>query len=159
MFQLLILLELLTKFSQLPKKPTVALYLHPFPPSPFLYYVTIFSKKFSVVKNTLCSFTSPLTSPSIHWTSHLVTLSSHFFRFQRESSFTVPPFAVPFSVMRLIIHQFFSHIITAKTQYRKFETKIPRKGTAQPPSKFLYSCFCERFIYSHDWFAYSAAGK
>ncbi len=37
---------------------------------------------------------------------------------------------------------------TAKTQYRKFETKIPRKVIV-----------CERLIYSHDWSAYSAARK
>ncbi len=48
---------------------------------------------------------------------------------------------------------------TAKTQYRKFETKILRKGTAGLQSQFIHSCFCERFIYSHDWSAYSAAGK
>jgi hypothetical protein len=48
---------------------------------------------------------------------------------------------------------------TAKTLYRKFETNIPRKGTARLRSQFLHSCFCERFIYSHDRSAYSAAGK
>jgi hypothetical protein len=48
---------------------------------------------------------------------------------------------------------------TAKTQYRKFETNIPRKGTGQPQAQFLHSCFCERFIYSHDQSAYSAARK
>jgi hypothetical protein len=48
---------------------------------------------------------------------------------------------------------------TAKTLYRKFETNIPRKGTVQPQSQFLLSCFCERFIYSHDRSAYSAARK
>ncbi len=35
---------------------------------------------------------------------------------------------------------------TAKTQYQKFETIIPRKGTARQQSQFLHSCFCERFI-------------
>ncbi len=48
---------------------------------------------------------------------------------------------------------------TAKTQYRKFETNIPRKGVARPQSQFPHSCVCERFIYSHDQSAYSAAGK
>ncbi len=48
----------------------------------------------------------------------------------------------------------------AKTQYWKFETNIPRKGTARPQSQFPHSCVCERFIYSHDRSAsYSAAGK
>jgi hypothetical protein len=44
------------------------------------------------------------------------------------------------------------------TQYRKFETNIPRKGIARPQSQFPHSCVCERFIYSHDRSAYSAAG-
>ncbi len=48
---------------------------------------------------------------------------------------------------------------TAKTQYRKFETNIPRKGTARLQSQILHSCFCERFIYSPDRSTYSAAGK
>ncbi len=45
------------------------------------------------------------------------------------------------------------------TVYRKFEINIPRKGTARPQSQFLHSCFCERFIHSHDRSAYSATGK
>jgi hypothetical protein len=36
---------------------------------------------------------------------------------------------------------------TTKTQKRKFETIIPRKGTARLQSQFLHSCFCERFTY------------
>jgi hypothetical protein len=48
---------------------------------------------------------------------------------------------------------------TAKTQYRKFETNIPRKGTERLQSQFLHSCFCERFTYSPDRSAYSDAGK
>jgi hypothetical protein len=31
---------------------------------------------------------------------------------------------------------YFSH--TARTQYRKFEANIPRKGTARPQSQFLH---------------------
>jgi hypothetical protein len=50
-------------------------------------------------------------------------------------------------------------VYTAKNQYRKFETNIPRKGIARPQSKFPHSCVCERFIYSHHQSAYSAAGK
>jgi hypothetical protein len=46
---------------------------------------------------------------------------------------------------------------TARNQYRKFETNIPRKGIARPPSQFPHSCVWERFIYSHDQSAYSAA--
>jgi hypothetical protein len=48
---------------------------------------------------------------------------------------------------------------TATTQYRKFETNISKKGTARLQSQFLYSYFCERFIYSSDRSAYSAAKK
>ncbi len=48
---------------------------------------------------------------------------------------------------------------TAKTQYRKFETNFPRKGTAWPQSQFPHSCVCERDIYFQDRSAYSAAGK
>ncbi len=43
---------------------------------------------------------------------------------------------------------------TEKTQYRKLETNIPRKGTARSQSQFLHSCFCERFIYSQERSAY-----
>ncbi len=38
---------------------------------------------------------------------------------------------------------------TAKTQYRRFETNIPRKGIAWPQSQFPHSCVSERFIFSH----------
>ncbi len=48
---------------------------------------------------------------------------------------------------------------TAKTQCRKFETNIPRKGIARLQSQLLHSCFCERFIYSPDQSAYSDAGQ
>jgi hypothetical protein len=48
---------------------------------------------------------------------------------------------------------------TAKTQCRKCETNIPRKGTVRPQSQFPHACVCEQFIYSHDRSAYSAAGK
>jgi hypothetical protein len=48
---------------------------------------------------------------------------------------------------------------TAKTQYRKFETNVPRKGIAQGEFHFPHSCVCERFINSQDLSAYSAAGK
>ncbi len=48
---------------------------------------------------------------------------------------------------------------TAKRLYRKFETNVPRKGIARPQSQFPHSCVCERFIYSHNRPAYSAARK
>ncbi len=35
------------------------------------------------------------------------------------------------------------------TQYRKFETSIPRKGSERPQSQFLPSCICERFTYRY----------
>ncbi len=46
----------------------------------------------------------------------------------------------------------------AKTQYRKFETNIPRKGIARPQSQFPRTCVFERFIHCHDQSSYSAAG-
>ncbi len=48
---------------------------------------------------------------------------------------------------------------TEKTQYQKFETNILIKGIVRPMSQFPHSCVCERFKYSHDRSAYSAAGK
>jgi hypothetical protein len=47
----------------------------------------------------------------------------------------------------------------AKNQNRTFETNIPRQGIALPRSQFPHSFVCERFIYSHDRSAYSAAGN
>ncbi len=49
-----------------------------------------------------------------------------------------------------------SHLRTAKTKCRKFETNIPRKGISGPQSQFPHSCVCERIIYSHDGSAFSA---
>ncbi len=54
-------------------------------------------------------------------------------------------------------HAYNNH--TAKTQYRKFETNIPRKGTERLQPQFLHSCFCDRFIYSSGWSAFPVAGK
>jgi len=48
---------------------------------------------------------------------------------------------------------------TAKTKNRKFETNIPRKGTARIQSQFLHPCFCDRLIFSSYRSAYSAAEK
>ncbi len=48
---------------------------------------------------------------------------------------------------------------TAKTQYRKFETNIPRKGTARPQSQFPHSCVCERFIFFLYCFIYLKQGN
>jgi hypothetical protein len=39
------------------------------------------------------------------------------------------------------------------------EINIPSKGITRPQSQFPHSCVCERFLYSHDGSAYSAAGK
>ncbi len=39
------------------------------------------------------------------------------------------------------------------------ETNIPRKGIAGPQFQLPHSFVCERFIYSHDRSAYSAAGN
>jgi hypothetical protein len=48
---------------------------------------------------------------------------------------------------------------SAKTKYQNLETNIPRKGISGSQSQFPHSCICERFIYSHDWSAYSAGGN
>jgi hypothetical protein len=48
---------------------------------------------------------------------------------------------------------------TEKTQYRKFETNIPREGIARPQSQFPLSCVYERLIYSHNRSVYSIAEK
>ncbi len=48
---------------------------------------------------------------------------------------------------------------TAKNQYWKFETNIPRKGIARPQSRFPHLCVCERLLYSYHRSAYSAAGN
>ncbi len=48
---------------------------------------------------------------------------------------------------------------TAKNQYRKFETNIPRKEFARPESQFLHSCVCEVTKYTHDQSAYYAVGN
>jgi hypothetical protein len=44
-----------------------------------------------------------------------------------------PSVSFPFTYTSFSYH-------TAKTQYRKFETNLPRKGTARPQSHFLHSC-------------------
>jgi hypothetical protein len=48
---------------------------------------------------------------------------------------------------------------TTKTQYRKFETNIPRKGIARPQSQFPHSRVCEGFIYSHNRSTCSAVDR
>ncbi len=50
---------------------------------------------------------------------------------------------------------------TAKTNYRNFETNIPRKGISGSQSQFPHSCVCERFIlvYSLGRSACSAGGN
>ncbi len=58
---------------------------------------------------------------------------------------------------KIYLYMVYEH--TAKTQYRKFETNIPRKVIARPQSQYPHSCVCDGFIYSQDQSAYSAAGK
>ncbi len=56
--------------------------------------------------------------------------------------------------------QTFLDIHTAKKQYRKFETNIPRKGIARLQSQFTFMFLWAIYIlYSSDQSAYSAAGK
>jgi hypothetical protein len=49
------------------------------------------------------------------------------------------------TVWELLVGDESSQKRTAKTQYWKFETNIPRKGTVRHQYKFLHSCFCKRF--------------
>ncbi len=50
-------------------------------------------------------------------------------------------------------------LLHCKDTIQKIRTHIPRKGIARPQSQFPRLCVCARFIYPHDWSAYSAAGK
>jgi hypothetical protein len=83
-----------------------------------------------------------------------IALNIHFFKSQiclvRQSLYGIFPSN---KTVILVI------VCTAKKQYRKFETNIPRKGIARPQFQFPHSCVCEQFIYSQDRSAYSAAGK
>ncbi len=47
----------------------------------------------------------------------------------------------------IVILQNYKQLIHCKDTIPKFEPNIPRKGIAQPQSKFPHSCVCERFIY------------
>ncbi len=42
---------------------------------------------------------------------------------------------------------------------RKSHLCIPKKGIARPQSKFPYSCFCERFLYSQEQSAYISCSR
>ncbi len=46
-----------------------------------------------------------------------------------------------------------------RTNTENWKKNIPRKGIAWQQSQFPNSYVCERFIYSHDHSAFSAAGK
>ncbi len=48
--------------------------------------------------------------------------------------------------MNRICNFVFVLLRTAKKQYQKFETNIPRKGIERPQSQVPHSCVCERFI-------------
>jgi len=58
-----------------------------------------------------------------------------------------------------ILGEFVSIRYTAMTQYRKFETNIPRKGIARPQSQFPHPFLCEQFIYSQDRSKYFPAAE
>jgi hypothetical protein len=67
------------------------------------------------------------------------------------SMLLVPPVSVIYEeYLRILNHVYKGakkHLCTptTKTQYRKFETNIPRKGIELPQSQFPHSCICERF--------------
>ncbi len=69
---------------------------------------------------------------------------------------SVPVFSIP---VRFFLRFFYVPWMHCKDTKPKLETNIPRKGITRPQSQFPHSCVCERFIYSHDGSAYSAAGK
>ncbi len=77
-----------------------------------------------------------------------------FFCFPRwRGSVRLPPSYRPLLCPRRVTKikaDFSVSSYTAKTQYRKFETNIPRKGISRPQSQFPHSCVCERFKYSQD---------
>ncbi len=102
------------------------------------YYSSLVNTKISCTGTTV-----PTSQPRNH--SHLFSLSPFSSQFQSQQGPSLSSLSG----------------YTAKTQYRKFPTDIPRKGTAQPQSQFQHSFLysCERFLYSHDWSAYSAAVK
>ncbi len=45
------------------------------------------------------------------------------------------------------------------TLQRRFDLCIPRNKTTRQRSQFPHSCFCERFIYSHDRSTYVEIGE
>jgi hypothetical protein len=57
--------------------------------------------------------------------------------------------------------QFFGvHVNTTLQRHNTENSKqILTERDVRPQSQFLYSCVYERFMYSHDWSAYFAAGK
>jgi hypothetical protein len=50
-------------------------------------------------------------------------------------------------------------IFHCKDTIPNIRKKYSQKRNWRPQSQFPHSCVCLRFIYSHDWSAYSAAGK
>jgi hypothetical protein len=52
-----------------------------------------------------------------------------------------------------------SDAITTKKTIQKIRNKYSQKGIARPQSQFPHSCVGERFVYSQDRSAYSAAGN
>jgi hypothetical protein len=91
--------------------------------------------------------------------SHLKTHTVFVFLSPPKTSLEIPLKGILFDCfLQLIFHispvelivfgsLSFLYVCTAKTQYQKFETNIPRKGIARPQSQFPHSCVCERFIY------------
>jgi hypothetical protein len=99
---------------------------------------------------------SLITMP-IWLSSHSFSCWIHFQAISIPTKFTFKTL-IPF-LSPQIHFQTFPLRPNCKDTIPKFETNIPRKGTARPPSQFSHSCVCEGFIYSQDRSAYSAAGK
>jgi hypothetical protein len=99
--------------------------------------------------------TAPTPRQFISWKSHRQNLNIAL----KSKLVILKCFRLFVTKARLWAHAHCSVFRTAKTQYQKFETNIPRKEIALPQSPFPHSCVCEQFIHSHDRSAYSAAGK
>ena len=63
------------------------------------------------------------------------------------------------SASKHILYKYTLCTYTAKTNYRNFETNIPRIGISGSQSQLPHSCVCVRFIHSHDRPACSAGGN
>ncbi len=93
---------------------------------------------FDDVYNVLLTFALVLQ----HW--ELILAATHFWIFCNALMYLLVLLII------LLLGRYDSHNTLQRQFTKKFETTINRNETARPQSQFLHSCFCERFIYSHD---------